>query len=211
MKLYIANGSASLAAQVVANEAEVPVEIHHVDLQTNVTAGGQDFSCVNPHGHVPVLDFEDGFFLSEIVAINEYLADRRPELRLMPPIASRERLALIELQSFIATGLHQQFVTLLQGQVQPELEHNLRAALVFRLAHLERRLTDGRTFLTGETFTVADAYLFAVLPSAARVAIDLAQFPALSAYRDRVAQRPSVERACRDAANAALCDAAWAA
>lgn len=52
-----------------------------------------------------------------------------------------------------------------------------------------------RTYLMGDQFTVADAYLFTVLSWAKPATIDLAPWPALTAYRDRVAARPKVQEA----------------
>ena len=49
----------------------------------------------------------------------------------------------------------------------------------------------------GDTFTVADAYLYTILRWAARVDIDIAKWPNLKAYVDRVTARPKVQEALK--------------
>jgi len=49
----------------------------------------------------------------------------------------------------------------------------------------------------GDTFTVADAYLFTVLRWSPRIEIDLAKWPNVKAYVDRVAARPRVQEAMK--------------
>jgi glutathione S-transferase len=49
----------------------------------------------------------------------------------------------------------------------------------------------------GDKFTIADAYLFTVLRWAQRVEIDIAKWPNLKAYLDRVAARPKVQEALK--------------
>ena len=55
-----------------------------------------------------------------------------------------------------------------------------------------------KTFLLGNTFSVADAYLFTVLKWTRIVKIDLARWPALAAYQARIAQRPKVQAALKE-------------
>ena len=58
---------------------------------------------------------------------------------------------------------------------------------------IEKLLSDGRTFLTGETFATVDAYLFTVTNWAGTTKVDLSAFPNVQAYQKRVAARPAVQ------------------
>ena len=53
----------------------------------------------------------------------------------------------------------------------------------------------GKKYLTGDNFTVADAYLFTVVNWSNFLAIDLAPWPALKEFQARVAARPKVQEA----------------
>ena len=67
--------------------------------------------------------------------------------------------------------------------------------IVTRLAHVEHELAAGGPFLVGNQFTAADAYLFTIVGWSRFVKIDLAPYPALRAFMDRVAARPAVQQA----------------
>jgi len=202
MKLYIANHTCSLAAQIIAHEVGLPVEIHHVDVKTK-TFAGNDYLAINRYGYVPVLQFDDGATLSETAAVTQFLAETKPELNLMPPAGSFERAKLIELQIFIATEIHQKFIPVFRDYVPEEAKDKFRQILITNFASLDERFADGRTYLTGETFTVADAYLFSVIPWTERTHVDISQLKRLWAFQARVAARPAVQEALRDEAKAA--------
>ncbi|MBL9050597.1 MAG: glutathione S-transferase family protein, partial [Tabrizicola sp.] len=69
-----------------------------------------------------------------------------------------------------------------------------RQAVAGKLNWLEDRLADGRPYLTGRDFTIADAYAFVVTNWANFTGIALARWPQLSAFMARVAERPSVQK-----------------
>jgi glutathione S-transferase len=52
-----------------------------------------------------------------------------------------------------------------------------------------------RQYLVGDHFTVADAYLYTILTWTRIAGIDLAAWPVLAAYRERIQQRPAVQAA----------------
>jgi len=161
-----------------------------VDLRTKKAEGG-DFTAVNSKGYVPALRLDDGQVLTENVAVLQYIADRKPEAKLAPPAGTMERYRLQEWLSFINSEIHKSFGPLFNAEAKEETRQYARNLLAKRLSWLEGAM-GSRTFLMGESFTVADAYLFTVLSWGAHVGVDIAKWPAIKSYYERIAARPQV-------------------
>lgn len=196
MKLYFTPGACSLAPHIVLREMNAAFELEKVDLDKKRTAGGEDFNRINPKGYVPALRLDDGETLTEVAVILQYLADRKPESGLAPPPGTMERYRLMEWLNFIATEIHKQFAPLFNPRIPAEWKANQFNLLARRFNYLSERL-DGRPYLMGETFRVADAYLFTVLNWSNLLHVDMAKWPLLQAYQARVAERPAVRAALR--------------
>jgi glutathione S-transferase len=191
MKLYLSPGACSLAADIALREAGIQFETVKVDLRTKKVAGGADYSAINPKGYVPALLMDDGELLTENVAVLQYIADRNPAAKLAPPAGTLERYRLQEWLSFINSEIHKSFSPLFSPEAKEDTKQYARNYLSKRLDYLHGAL-GSRRFLMGEQFTVADAYLFTVLGWGARVHVDLAQWPGLKSYHERIAARPHV-------------------
>ena len=191
MKLYYSPGACSLSPHIVLHELGLPVETVKVDLGSKVMAGGGDFRSVNPKGYVPVLQLDDGSLLSEGPAIVQYLADRKPEAGLAPANGTLERYRLQEWLNFIATELHKQFSPLFNSASPDSVKAAQLKRLGERFDYLAQTLGQQDWLLAGG-YSVADAYLFTVLGWTAYVGPDLAAWPALQAYQQRVQARPAV-------------------
>jgi glutathione S-transferase len=196
MKLYYSPGSSSLSPHIVLREAGIPVELVKVDLKTKKTADGADFTEINGKGYVPMLELDDGRRLTEGPAIVQYVADSRPETRLAPRPEDFERYKLQEWLNFVATELHKNFSPLFNAAASEDWKNAARARLETRFDWLVGQLT-GRSFLMGQQFTVADAYLFTVLSWGRFVKIDLGRWPVLAEYAARIGARPAVQAALR--------------
>jgi glutathione S-transferase len=194
MKLYYSPGACSLSPHIVLREGGFDFKLERVDLQTGRTEAGADYKTINQNGYVPALQLDEGQVLTEGPAIVQYLADRVPEKRLAPAAGSFERYRLMEWLNFISTELHKGFGALFNPKLPDEAKAVLKAQLESRLEYVNQRLA-GTTFAMGETFTVVDAYLFTVLGWGQYVGIDLAPWPALTAYQGRVAARSAVQAA----------------
>jgi glutathione S-transferase len=194
MKLYYAPGACSLSPHIVALEAGVPVTLEKVDLKTHKTESGEDFYAVNPKGYVPALKLDDGQFLTEGPAIVQYLADQKPASKLAPANGTFERYKLQEWLGFINSEIHKNFSPLF-GAGSDELKNDAKAKVIKRFDYVNGELA-GKQFLLGDTFTVADAYLFVMLTWAHHLKIALP--PNLSAFFARVAQRPKVHQAMKE-------------
>jgi glutathione S-transferase len=194
MKLYFSPGACSLASHIVLQELGLPFEAVQVDLMKKTTKSGRDFATINPKGYVPALELDDGAMLTEGPAILQYLADRRPETKLAPANGTLERYRLQEWLGFINSELHKQFSPLFNPATPEQTKDSARKAIARRLGYVEGQL-DGRAFLMGDAFTVADAYLYTVLGWTKHVGVDLAPFPNVVAFRERVDARPAVQAA----------------
>jgi glutathione S-transferase len=196
MKLFYKTGACSLATHIVLHELDLPFEIESVDTSAKTTASGRDFLQINPDGYVPAVELADGNVLTEGAAILQYLADAHPDAGLAPAPGSWERTQLHRHLNFISAELHKSFSPLF---AKPAAEGAAREAAVEKIggkiAHFERILADGRAYLMGEAFSVADAYLFTVLNWTNFVGIPLDAYPHLKCFVARVAARPATRAA----------------
>lgn len=194
MKLYYAPGACSLSPHIVLLESGLPFSTEKVDLKTKKTASGADYRAINSKGAVPSLALDDGEILTEGSAVVQYIADQKPHSGLAPPAGSFERYRLMEMLNYIAAEVHKSFGPLFNPAASADAKAAASTAIGTKLDWLTGQL-GGKPYLLGETFTVADAYLFTVLRWTGRVGIDLARWPVLKAYQARVAERPKVREA----------------
>jgi glutathione S-transferase len=190
MKLYYSAGACSLAPHIALEESGLPYTTRRVDLKAHALADGGDYYAINPKGYVPLLELDDGTRFAEAAVILQYIADRKPGT-LAPAFGGTDRYRLMEWLNFIATELHKQFSPLFHPA--PQATHDAqREKIAKRLEHVAKTLA-GKPYLMGEQFTIADAYLFTMLRWAGPLKVDLAPWPALREYMDRVAARPAVQ------------------
>jgi len=194
MKLYFSPGACSLSPHIVAHELGIPLVLERVDISNKTTADGRDFSAINPKGYVPVLELDNGERLTEGPAIVQYLGDQKPEAALVPKAGTFARYRMQEMLGYINSELHKAFAPLFNAKTSTELRADREAYLRKRFTYLETRLAS-QPYLFGESFTVADAYLFTVTNWANFVKLDLSSFPHLLAFQARVAARPAVRSA----------------
>ncbi|MGH6807192.1 MAG: glutathione transferase GstA [Ensifer adhaerens] len=197
MKLYYAPGACSLSPHISLREAGVEFEIVKVDTATHLTESGADFKAINPKGYVPALVLETGDVVTEGAAVVQYIADRFPKAGLAPANGTLERTRLQEQLNFIATELHKAFSPLFSKTATPEARQAAAAQVGKRLGNVEALLSDGRAHVLGEAFSVADAYLFTVVNWTSVTGISLSPWPHLTAYMQRVGQRPAVQAAMK--------------
>jgi glutathione S-transferase len=191
MKLYYSPGACSLSPHIVLAESGLSFDVEKVDFSTMKTERGADFAKINPKGYVPCLELDDGQVLTEGSAIVQYIADQVPQKKLAPPAGTMERYRLMEWLNFIATEVHKGFSPLFNPKLPDDLKAKTAERLRTRIAIAATQLEKTR-YLMGDTFTVADAYLFTILRWAPGVKLDLSAWPVLKTYQDRIAGRAAV-------------------
>ena len=186
-----------LAPHILLKDTDLPHEGIRVDLATHRTQDGRDYYGLNPKGAVPLLELDDGTRLSEGPVICQYICDRAGRTDLMPAAGTPARYRVMEWQNFITSELHKSYSALFNRQLDAAAKAVYVQALDRRHAWVSQQLAE-RPFLTGETFTAADAYLFFVSGWAALVGVDLSPHTHLQRFLAEVGQRPAV-RAARQA------------
>jgi glutathione S-transferase len=196
MKLYYSPGACSLAPHIVAREAGIAIDLVKVDLATHKTETGENYFAINPRGYVPALEV-DGELHTEVAALVQYLAEQAPQSNLLPPAGSKERFRVNQWLTFVSSELHKTFSPWLwHPETAESTQQAARDKLGLRFTDLDKLLAT-QAYLTGDTFTVADAYAFTIVNWANFLKIDLKPYPNLSAFMARVAARPKVRDALK--------------
>jgi glutathione S-transferase len=177
LTLYFAPGSSSMAVHIALHEIGVPFETRPMSFKKN-DMRAPEFLALNPEGKVPVL-LIDGRPLTEVAAILYYLAERFPDVQLLPRDDPEAEAQALSWMSFIASTLH------------PARQRGLDyAKQVYGIA--DRRLGDG--WALGR-YSIADIHLFRLywrLANSLHPAPEM--FPNLTAHYQRMMARPAVQR-----------------
>jgi glutathione S-transferase len=162
MKLYYMPAACSLSPHIVARELELPIQLIKVDYKTHRTEDDRDFHEMSPFGYVPLLELDDGMTLREGPAIVQYLADLKPEANLAPANGTIERYRLQEWLNFLTSEIHKGFIPLLYARLAGQYGvETAKPKLEKRYAWLDEHLASN-PYLMGDTYSVADAYLYAL-------------------------------------------------
>ena len=194
MKLFLKPGACSLSPHIVLEESGLPYETEVVDLKTKITASSANFLDINPKGYVPALMLDNGQLLTEGPAIVQYIADQAANKQLAPANGTVERYQVQGWLTYIGTELHKSFSAFFNPATSDDWKANVKVLLERRLAYVNQQLA-GKSYLMGEDFSVADAYLFTVLRWSPVAKLDLNQWPEIVAFQARMATRPAVQEA----------------
>jgi glutathione S-transferase len=200
MKLYYSPGACSLSPHITLNEAGLSFDSETVDLAAKKTKSGADYRAINPKGAVPALQLDNGQVLTEGSAIVQYIADQKPATKLAPAAGTLERYRLQEWLNYIASEIHKGFSPLFNPKASDEWKQVIKDQLGTKFDYLSKQL-QGKDYLMG-AFSVADAYLYTILTWSKHMAIDMAKWPTLASYMERMAARPAVKAALEAEAKA---------
>ncbi len=194
MKLYFSPGACSLSPHIALREAGLAFEPVLASTKSHQLKDGTDYYGINPLGYVPMLELDDGTRLREAAVIVQYIADLAPVKNLAPANGTLLRYRLQEWLNFVATEMHKGFSPLFNASMPDEAKTISKTKLQSRFKWLDGEL-EGKAYLMGEHFSVADCYLFTVTNWAKPVGLDLTPYPNVQAWHARVAARPAVQEA----------------
>lgn len=198
LKLFYAPGTCSLASHIALEEAGADYEARRVDFST-AEQTKPDYLAVNPKGRVPVLLTDRGV-ITETPAILTYIAETNPAANLAP---RGDAFAFAQLQSFMNYLCSTVHVAHAHGRRgarwadDPAAHEAMKAKVASNMAAcfelIENKMLEG-PFVLGETYSVADPYLFTIAGWLESDGVDPARFPKILDHRNRMTARPAVAR-----------------
>jgi glutathione S-transferase len=198
MLLYYSRGACSLAVRITMHEIGIAAQFEAVDLKTKKTHSDKDYLTINPKGAVPALVLDTGEVLTENAVIQQYLADKYQAVQYLPPIGEVKRYRVLEWLNFISTDLHKGCGPFFNPHLPNEIKETIfKPNLKNKLNIVEKHLST-HTFLLGETFTLADPYLFVILSWLSHFGMDITEWPSLKRYFENLKKRKSIEQAMHE-------------
>lgn len=197
MKLYYSKGACSLAVRILIHEMKIPCVFEAVNLKAKKTESGEDFLKINPKGAVPTLQLNNNEVLTENAVIQQYLADINNAHLLLPQMGDFKRYRVLEWLNFVSSDLHKTFSPLFNSETPEDCANQFRNILKSKLDRVNQHLSD-KAFLTGETFTLPDAYLFAVLRWLKIAKLEIENWPNVSRYFETLKTRPAIQKSLEE-------------
>jgi glutathione S-transferase len=199
MDLFYKQGACSLTPHIVAHEANINLNLIPVNLQTGLLSDGSVFKDINPKGYVPCLKTSEGKILTEGPVIALYLAAQNTNCTISPKMGSFEYFKMLEWLNFVGTEMHKQgfgpLFMQMYGADIPEKGINAAKAQLEKCFQIIEAQLNTNQYLTGNTFTCADVYLYVVMTWADRLNLTCHKSPKLDIFFNDVKQRPSVIKA----------------
>jgi glutathione S-transferase len=200
MDLYFAPLACSMATRIALYELDAKANFIYVDIHTNpskrLLADGSDYYSINDMGQVPAIRTDTGEMITENPVVLQYVADLHPRSDLAPS-GGLNRYRLQQWLNFISTEVHKAtFIPLLDRTSPDGAKVFAQKKLPLRMGHLSSHL-EVREYLM-DRFSIADCYLVTVLNWAPYATVDLANWPVVFDYYNRMRQHPSVARAIAD-------------
>lgn len=198
MKLYYSPGACSLAAHILLNEINVDFDLERVDLKTHKTEKGADYFEINPKGYVPALEINPGLILTENVAVLPFIAQHDPSQNLIPP-SGLGRAKVLEWLGYLNSELHDAYAVFFGAPMDDAAKEKAYAEIDRLLQYIDQCIANAdHEYLVDDNFGPADAYLFVLTNWSKGIHHDLSPYKNITALRDKVAERQSVNIAMRD-------------
>lgn len=198
LTFFHAPGTCALATHIALEEAGAEYEARRMDFSKNEQRS-PEYLAVNPKGRVPALATEHGV-LTETPALLAYVAQRFPEARLAPLADSFAMARLHEFNSYLVSTVHVAHAHRIRGYRwadDPAAIEAMKLKVAQNMsdgfALIESRLENGK-WAMGDTYTVADPYLFTIARWLEGDGVDINGFPKVKAHFDRMEQRPAVRK-----------------
>ncbi len=192
MKLYYTAGACSLTTHILLCETGLPFSSEKVNLKDKTTASGQNFYQITPRGQVPALVLDDSTVLTENIAIAQYIADLSPQSKLLAPLGDIARYQTLSWFNYIATEIHTNYRPVFHP-THEDVTRDAIKGLLERYQYINDTLAK-TPYLTGDHFTIADAYLF-VTNQWMQFIPNCPTYPAIEQFMARINERPAVKTA----------------
>ena len=197
--LYHAKGTCSMATLIALLEADAPHTVVRVDFASQQQRSA-DYLAINPKGRVPALVTEHGV-LTETPALLMYVAQCFPAAKLAPLDDPFALARMQELHSYLSSTVHVAHAHGRRGSrwadeasSHADMLGKVTQNMVDCFALIEQHYLQG-PWVLGDTYSVADAYLFTLAGWLEGDGVDMQQFPKVAAHFQRTAQRPAVAKA----------------
>ena len=194
MKLFEFDVSRSTRVHWILREVGVEYQRVTIDL-TNGEQKSPEFLAINPYGKLPVLE-DDGNIITESAAICTYIAEKYPSKGLIPPPGTIERGHYYQWICFCIAEMEPHLWNIRKHMMlYPKAQRSLRAIKISKREYIEaikvldNYLSD-KEYIIAKTFSAADIVVCYDLFWAETLKL-LKDFPGLSAYKDRLQQRPA--------------------
>ena len=209
MKLIGAFGPNPRAARFFLLEKNVDLPSEEVDLMSGENRQA-DFVTKNPGGQVPCLELDDGTVIAETVAIFEYLEEKHPNPPLIgatPEERAEARMWQRRIELNITENIYNGFryaegLPLFQERFRclPEAADGIKEKAKDGLRWLDG-LLEGKSFIVGDRFTIADIILYSAIEFGGSVGQPLDPgLKNIAAWMERVAARPAAKASLHPAA-----------
>jgi glutathione S-transferase len=198
LKLYIAPGSCSIAAQIALEESGTEFHVSRV-LLSDGEQNGINFRAINPHGRIPVL-VADGQVVTELIAILSYIAMCYPNAELLPLDQPLQLAKAYSRMSWYASTLHVAVAQIWRTARYSDDEAALASIRLKGRETLERGFDEIEAamigpWVGGDRFSVLDGYTLAFWRWGQRLEIDMNRYPRWAAQHQALMARPAVIRA----------------
>ena len=196
MKLYYSPGACSLSPHITLRESGLPFELVLASTKTHKLQDGTDYYTINSKGQVPLLELDSGERLTEGPAIVQYIADQVPGKQLAPAAGTMARYRLQEWLNFITSELHKTMGALFNPAMPEDAKPVFRERAASKFQWVDAQL-EGKPYLMGDAFSVADPYLFTMANWTKFIGVDISGMKNLSAFQARMAARSAVQEALK--------------
>ncbi len=196
MQLYYAPRTISVAVAIALEEAGLDYEAIRLDF-ANGEQTKPAYKQINPKGRVPALAV-DGGILTETGALLDYIATIAPQAGLVPEdpvMAARMR----EVMYYLASTMHVNHAHKMRGHrwadkksSWKDMKDKVAQTMTASCKYISSNGLRG-PFVLGETFSLADAYLYVVCSWLEGDGVDVSAFPKILAFREAMEARPSVQ------------------
>eukprot|EP01135_Chromosphaera_perkinsii_P001368 Nk52_evm95s164 gene=Nk52_evmTU95s164 len=194
-KLYYTPQSCGAANFIAAHVAGLNLDAEEVDIRAKKTASGADFLKINPKGNVPTIVLADGTVLNENSATLGYIADASKNTKVAPAAGTSERYLVNSIVAYLASELHSSFGPLFNPSLSDEVRTFATERAHTKLAYVENNLVNGKKFLVGNKFSIADSYCYIIFSWTPFLKLDLSKYPNISKYFEGIKALPEVQAA----------------